>query len=292
MKKMSTAKYLTDITLNEMKLQLAELDHKIATTSLQKQSFLEGFKNELVIFLRENPEFMNINDSSIVYFMSDFKWYGNVDIINGVSIKTYKDLFWTTFNSLSRKWFYLANSNHTVEDMDDKKHILDTTLIDIASESLAVLKEEDYKSIKTMIHSKDNQDTDIAIQIMANCNYEKSKDIIALLFAFNHNELRYASNWQHVNVKAMRNALKKYDFYFRSGQAYAYHQLVKQLVNDNALTEFAVKVICEEMFHNVLRNNFENSQSVFDITIRDVKLKPEIIEKIKKEDAVLDDLPF
>ena len=49
MKKMSNTKYLTDITLNEMKLELAELDHKIATTSLQNQSFLERFKNELVI---------------------------------------------------------------------------------------------------------------------------------------------------------------------------------------------------------------------------------------------------
>lgn len=292
MRHMCTTKLYRKTSMSQLKKNIEIIDKRIETTSAENKFFLEALNLKISEFCIENPD-ITLDDRS-VYLNLNFTWYrpNVVQVTNGVSIKIYRDVWENLFPAKNKQWFHIAKNNYDASTLDTEKHVLDSTLIDIASESLAVLKSSDYESIKTMINSHDRQDIDMAVQIMANCNYEKSKDVVGLLYAFNHEKLRYASNWNHINVKAMRNAFKAYDFYFQRGNSGAHNRLIEELMNGDSLTEFAVKTICEHMFETVLEHNFGHVQNLFDISLKDVKLKAHVIEKIKKDNLEIQYLPY
>ena len=171
----------------------------------------------------------------------------------------------------------------------------DGELGDIATEDSVTLTEETYQSISTMIQSTDEENKVMGLEMMANCNADTSHSFLALLFFFNSETMKYCKNWNYVNFKSLRSRFDRYIMGCNWGNAWPYDEVVKKLVEDNSLTEFAVQVIAKEMFVSVLERTFgvKESEGVFAIDPTVLVLKPEYKDKvIKKENLQLEDLPF
>lgn len=169
-----------------------------------------------------------------------------------------------------------------VELHDQERLVLDSDILNACNEDSVVLSPKDCKTISDMVNSGDKDSSALALEMMANCNIEKSYDKIALIFAFYDHQLRYCSNWNHVNVKSLRKIMKDVrPIDERSGHGFNF--LVKHLHKKNALTEFAVGAIRNKMCKTILSYvHLTNDNSVFDVKPSDLKLKAEYSE----------DLPF
>lgn len=167
-------------------------------------------------------------------------------------------------------------------------HVLDTDIIAFCNEDSVILKVQEVKSIVGMLKSEDKDNHAIALEMLANCNIEKSFDKIALLFSFYGNTLKYASNWNHVNVKSLRKAMNGIPP-IESGHvnAYTFSSLVRVLHKKNKLTPFAVKAIQKKMLSSILNDiGLSHENSVFDLKFSDIKLKEDYPINFS------DDLPF
>jgi hypothetical protein len=49
----------------------------------------------------------------------------------------------------------------------------------------------------------------LALEMLANCNIDKSFDVVSGIYWWYYDWLKTANNWNTVNVKAMRNACLK-----------------------------------------------------------------------------------
>jgi hypothetical protein len=178
--------------------------------------------------------------------------------------------------SKTTKYPYYIKSFSTLNYILNNKDIvcLDSEIIDFCNEDSVILTREDCASIAKMIKSDDSVNIALALEMMANCNIEKSYDKIALIFAFYDHLLRYASNWNTVNVKSLRkymHGVKPVDV-DRSG--HGYNVLIKHLHKKNALNNFTLGAISNKMCKTILKNiGLTHDTSVFDLKPKDLKLK-------------------
>jgi hypothetical protein len=178
--------------------------------------------------------------------------------------------------SKTTKYPYYIKSFSTLNYILNNKDIvcLDSEIIDFCNEDSVILTREDCASIAKMIKSDDSVNIALALEMMANCNIEKSYDKIALIFAFYDHLLRYASNWNTVNVKSLRkymHGVKPVDL-DRSG--HGYNVLIKHLHKKNALNNFTLGAISNKMCKTILKNiGLTHDTSVFDLKPKDLKLK-------------------
>lgn len=169
----------------------------------------------------------------------------------------------------------LVNSNNL---------ILDVELSSKCNEDSVTLTENDYESVLSMIQSQDPVNHAMALELMANCNQEESFDIIALLFYNYYNILRYATNWNTVNVKSLRKRFANFSNPSNVGWSNVrfYNEFLYSLAKENKLTEFAFKTMSKQMMEETMNKLGFGPGSVFDFNISDIKLKPEFLAKMKR----------
>lgn len=203
-------------------------------------------------------------------------------------------------------WIVGAESVELLEKLlGDHNPVLDTALGKLTTEDSHILTQDDYKNILSMLASSDVQNRTLAVEMMANCNIEESFDLLALVFWFQNHTIKYASNWNTVNVKAMRARLTQFaDGCYNQQAAHCYDNFLQKLCKEKSLTEFALKTTIKKMFDSVIKNSMGfTAESIFDFSIDQIKLKPEWQEKVKVGTADLfmrspilagceDDLPF
>lgn len=164
----------------------------------------------------------------------------------------------------------------TIKDvLQSSNLILDTALCSMTTEDSIILTETDYHNISKMIESKSSDNINLALELLANSNVEKSIDVIGLLFYLNYNYLKdLSTNWQSINVKTLR---KRFTEFIPHGQinVYYYDRLVKSLIKEKSLTVFAFKVISLNMLNHLTKSVGFNEESVFDLKVEDIKLKSE-----------------
>lgn len=172
------------------------------------------------------------------------------------------------------------NFNFLLDNSD--KLVRDSQIVNYCNEDSVILSPEECKSISQMIQSGEKDTMSLALEMMANCNVEKSYDKIALIFAFYRYEITNANNWNSVNIKSLR---KQFDEIpgVDGSNGWGFNQLVRCLHAKKMLTPFAVGAISNKMCKTILSNvGLTSEESVFDIKAKDLKLKPEYVE----------DLPF
>lgn len=198
--------------------------------------------------------------------------------------------------------------------MSGSQLVLDKVINSICSEDMHIMTEEEIGQVETMIKSDDRANRALALEMMANCNLEACLDKVATAFYFNYNYLKDANNWNHVNVKALKERLGNFtNDHGNSTQIYMYQNLIRLLVAETSFTEWAWLEIRKRIYNNVyLGNNLTGSakrgnetvDNLFVVDIEDIKLndelqkalivKPdgnEIIEELTSLDG-FDDLPF
>jgi len=199
----------------------------------------------------------------------------------------------TTAYDISREMPFIEDKSSYISDEKTLKDILsannlifDTALCGVTVEDSIILGEAEYNNLVTMIDSNDTDNINLVLEMMANCNVEKSFDIIALLFYMHHHTLKdRSSNWTSVNVKTLRKRFNNFIPYGNHNVHY-YDRLLKNLCDENFLTEFAFKVVSVKMLDHLVRSVGFNQESIFDINLNDIRLKPAFQEKMMKKNDV------
>jgi hypothetical protein len=221
----------------------------------------------------------------------------------------------TYFTENTNGYTWRSDTNHSGAMYIPTKHVatwdsfLDPSKIfvsdiyvnEVCSEDSIVLDWNQYEDLKKMLGATED-DKSVAMTIMANCKIEESKTALGLLF-FHYGELmKGASTWNQVAFKTLR---KQFDHYMIGGWNAAhtstFSSLIKKLAEDNALTEEAMKHICELVFDRVLNSGcgFTKDECAFEMKLEDVRLTKHYKDKLVREDKTLselvtmgDDLPF
>ena len=118
--------------------------------------------------------------------------------------------------------------------------VFDTDISNIIDSELAVIENDKYEDILKMIESTDIDNRSLAVEMMANCNIEKSFDVVSGLYYWKYDWFKNTNNWNSVNVKAMRNRLKAYEGVHNTNSIYSFNNYLSLLAKDRKLTRFAV----------------------------------------------------
>lgn len=161
--------------------------------------------------------------------------------------------------------------------------VLDTEISKKIDESLVTLGEEDYVNLTTQIRSDNIDDRSVALEMMANCNLEESFDIVTMIYYFNFEYCKSTSNWNTVNVKAMKNRLNEIAGGCQRAQGFTYNRLVNFLIKQGKLTPFVIKT-CKDMIHkHVLKANALND--IWKIDMESIYLNEDLQKHIIEKDA-------
>ena len=235
----------------------------------------------------------------------DCGWFSSYRYDKTTNINRYSKMANSVRGNGSSTYHYYIESldqwNNIQNNID--KLVWDNNINDLATEDSEILTKEMYLQLKTMlgwsknengtgyIMSQDTENVNLALAIIANCNIKESHTYLAMLFSFLSDAMKDSSVWTTVNFKSMR---KKFENYIQINDwnwCHSYNRLVDELIKNNALTEYAWKEISEKMYQDVLSSQMGiDGKNVFSISPESIQLKPELKEKMKIEEPVLDDL--
>ena len=249
----------------------------------------------------------NLPDDVIVNVKNSYSSWNNSDEFNNSKLSDYfcqgsNDGMWKDNDIDDVVYVKTENENAWNEITDPHRvYVSDTYVNEVCSEDSIILDWEEYKNILKMLKAT-NDDKAVAMTLMANCKIAESKTALGLLFYHMGESMKGTKVWNQVAFKTLR---KQFDHYMISGWNSAhttnFSSLIKKLAQDNALTEQAMKHICELVFKRVLTEGcgFGHEECAFEMNLEDVRLTSEYKEKLKKEDKTLsqlvtegDDLPF
>ena len=212
--------------------------------------------------------------SSSYYYYHDKNHYTKFheDFINCLNVKSnYLDYIplnmYDSYNSI-------MNSNYSF--------VSDEYMNKLCTEDSVVLTKETFKNIHKLITSPDKENVTVGMTMMANCNEEASKTYLALLFAFDSENMKVSNIWNTVNFKSLKKLYEKYINLSLGQWGNAYDYLIKNMCKDKCLTMFASRVIANTMFKRVLSgySGAGTRESVFTLNASDLKLKPEFEDQI------------
>ena len=136
-----------------------------------------------------------------------------------------------------------------------------------------------------MIKSSDRENRSLALEMLANCNVNASFDVVSNIYYWNYDWLKDTNNWNTVNVKALRSKMKDFEGGGSRANIYAYNNYIKNLINFDKLTQFAIDDTRKKLYKHLIRPlaDSENDELVFNIDIESLQLKNKLIESINHE---------
>ena len=175
------------------------------------------------------------------------------------------------------------NMSFVKNNMD--KVIFDSDLNLLCTEDSVTISKEEFKNIYSMINSNDKENLSIGMTMMANCNVDKSKTYLCLLFAVCSDNMKNSNVWNQVNFKYLRKEFEYYIDVQLSSWGHAYSHLIKRMIKDNCLTAWAASLIASVMFKRVLEGHHQvgGKDCVFSLNSNDLKLKNEYLIKLTNE---------
>lgn len=159
---------------------------------------------------------------------------------------------------------------------ESSNFVLDSDILKFVNLNAITLTHENYYYFTNVLeNSKSVHDVNMVLTNMANCNYESSFDILALLIWKYDYKLKTESDiWNSINVKTLRSYFDKY-----FGRSYSrldnYSNLLDLLSKDSKLTEFAFKIVSEDLLE-YMQKSIGFQDSIFEFQITDIKLKENI----------------
>lgn len=172
--------------------------------------------------------------------------------------------------------FNIKNYNTYLDLTQSSNFVLDSDILKFVNSNAITLTHENYYYLTNVLENSNfAYDVNMVLTTMANCNYESSFDILALLIWKYDYKLKTESDiWNSINVKTLRSYFDKY-----FGRSYSrldhYSNILDLLFKDGKLTEFAFKIVSEDLLEYMQKNiGFEDS--IFEFQITDIKLKENI----------------
>ena len=320
-------KYNVRVVRDQKKANYSIVSNKLVASLLTEtwdNYYTKDYLNLFIETLKKHSDKFIYSDSFIDNIESLYNKLGDtchVAIKTGYSYNSSDEIniFYDDWNKASRKFIednnypgnysvILENENvNQFRELTKNRLVLDKCINKICNEDSHIITEDEVVSTTQMLKSGDNDAVSLAVEMLANCNVEECLDKVAFMWTMNYDDIRYANNWNTVNVKALRERLQDItphntNYY----QIQVYEKLMAELVKEQSLTEWAWKTIRETVHKEVVvRYGFgKDKNPVFNVSIEDIKLAPEyenciikkqsgkeIIEELTQPDG-FDDLPF
>jgi len=189
----------------------------------------------------------------------------------------------TDFMKVTQSDFIISNTNAIAYQNIincSSKLVLDTDICDIIDEDLAIISNDEYDRIESMIQSDDIDNRSLAVEMLANCNINKSFDVVSGVYYWNFDWFKNTNNWNSVNVKAFRKRMKNYEGGRCTTNIYSFNNFIKKLAEDRKLTKFAVDHTRNKLYNTLLKDLVGSSSKVFKIDLDSLLLDEELTENI------------
>lgn len=151
--------------------------------------------------------------------------------------------------------------------------VFDTDISEIIYADLAVITNDQYAQVESMVKSNDYDNRALALEMLANCNIDKSFDVVSGIFFWYYDYLKTANNWNTVNVKAMRNLLTNYEGNHSYQNICSFDKYIELLMNDDKLTKFAVDKTREKLLSTLLSQMIGPTAKVFKVDLENLVLQ-------------------
>ena len=287
-----------DGLFNSRWLKSVESADILAWAQVYKSEFADDLYDNILNALNKIPV--------DAYVVIESEWFSSYNYDNCSNINTYSKMSEKIRDiGKSSCYHYYIESLDQWNDIQNNmsKLVWDTNMNDLATEDSEVLTEDMYVQLKTMLGwektesgcgwsgTRDKENLNLALAMIANCNIQKSHTYLALLFSFLSDSMKDAGIWNSVNFKSVRKKFQRYIDYSGWNWCHVYNHLLEQLVKDDALTEYAWKEIAKKMYQDVLANQYGvDGANNFSISPESIQLKPELKAKMKIEQPIIDDL--
>lgn len=256
-------------------------DYKIISknhiTDMIASTYRAIYKVEDVLSLLHNCKTSFTNESYQLFedFLQD-KQNDYIDTKLSYDTRSRNDFTESLHNISIYSSHHISESNFAVIDKinAEKNYIFENLLGDIIYEDLHVLTHEEYINAKAMIKSGDDDNLNLAMELLSNCNVNKSFDYVSMLFYFYYDIIKYSKNWGSVNVKTLRKTLKDFESpYNNKNKGVYYNRYLTFLKKHGFLTEFAIKECSGYVYHNVIKFHVNiQEDSILTINKASVKL--------------------
>lgn len=241
----------------------------VGTNPKTSGQFCTDVYNRLIEILKDS------NDDDFVEFNYNYSWYTT----NAINISNEYDYLFSNYTYIKSQ--HISDYNNIIGYTN---LVLDDDLNNIIYDDLHVLTKEEYNNCRNMLKSDDLENRALALEMLANCNLNKSFDYVSMLYYFYYDYMKDAKNWNNVNVKTLRNALSNFNPMSNMSYGHFYNNYLQQLVKVDQLTEFAFKECARYVFHNVVKRHMGmDDNSVFKIDIDAIQINPKYLEKLKTE---------
>ena len=160
--------------------------------------------------------------------------------------------------------------------------VYDTDILDIIDSELAVLEDDQYDNIMAMITSSDIDNRTLGVEMLANCNIEKSFNIVSDLYWWYYDFIKNTNNWNSVNVKSLRNRMKSYEGGHNTANIYSFNAYLNQLAKDGKLTRFAVDKTREKLYKTLISTICGNTSQVFKVDLENLYIADELENMINE----------
>lgn len=160
--------------------------------------------------------------------------------------------------------------------------VYDTDILDIIDSELAVLEDDQYDNIIAMIKSSDRDNRTLGVEMLANCNVEKSFNIVSDLYWWHYDFIKDTNNWNSVNVKSLRNRMKGYEGGHNTSNIYSFNAYLNQLAKDGKLTRFAVDKTREKLLNTLMGNIVGPAAGVFKVDLENLYIADELENMINE----------
>ena len=167
--------------------------------------------------------------------------------------------------------------------IDSNNIILDESMISIIDEGLAILENNQYDDIEKMVTCMSIDDRSIALEMLANCNVNKSFDVVSGLYWWHYDWMKNTNNWNSVNVKSFRAQMKKYESGHSESNIWAFNSYLKLLAEDKKMSKFAVDKTREKLHTTLLSSLVGPSSEVFKVELDNLILSDKFKTKIIDE---------
>jgi len=161
--------------------------------------------------------------------------------------------------------------------------IFDTDVCNIIDADLAILDTNQLDDIIKMIHSTNREDRTLALEMLANCNVDKSFDVVSNIFYWEYDWIKDTNNWNTINVKSLRSRMKAFEGNSSNASIYSYNNYIKQLISCDKLTKFAVDYTRQKLYENVLGSLVGKKADVFSVSLESLGLKKDFMNNILNE---------
>ena len=181
-------------------------------------------------------------------------------------------------NCKHREKIYYIETDEQIKAFDEingKDYYHSDAMLALLNEG-SIVDKEMYDGIMNLFESKDDKDHRVAMEAMANCDYEKSAVYLLMVFYHHQNEIYNNDTRSHVNFKSYLKFFK-----LEHGRGITIDDIVDRLKDKRLLNSSNLAIVMKEA-RKVIKDNIEGDTEYFVFT----DIAP--VEAIQKEVAETD----